>query len=295
MNSLIRPVVFVSLFLLLSSPELALGDSDLEQRFLRDAPRGWAKLSAAECRLAGVAHIEHWSTTKGQKTVHIDNHIEFKRNGDLVRLVQSGAKKESSFVHVVGPRYFFRLTRPSPKAPYVLRDLSFGQPITNIKDEGLLSSTYFFRASQFSREFWDVPLEGLIADPGFKLKRISEGVDGTKKIVRVEFVAKSAKYKREWRSAWMELCPDENWALQKAEHWPRSDWRQTITNEFRTSKDGQLSPYRSRIVSRFSVSEFSKEEIEQTYQFTLDELEDRVVPESEFTLPAFGLPEMAQS
>ncbi len=278
----------------MSSPGLAAGDSDLGQRFLRDAPRGWAKLREAERRLVGVAHIEYWSVTKGQKIVHLDHHIEFKRNGDLVRLVKSSPKSESSSVEIVGPRYFFHLTKATGKAPYVRRSLSFGEPSINIKDEGFLSSTYFFRALQFAREFWNVPLEELVAGPGFVVKGISQRVVGTKKIVRVEFLAKSAKYKQEWRSAWMELCPDENWALQKAEYWPRSDWRQTITNEFRPRKDGRLSPYRSRIVGRFSVSQFSKEEVEETYQFTLDEIEERVVPESEFTLPAFGLPEMVQ-
>ncbi len=117
MNSLIRPGVSVSLFLILSSPGLAAGDSDLGQRFLRDAPRGWAKLREAERRLVGVAHIEYWSVTKGQKIVHLDHHIEFKRNGDLVRLVKSSPKSESSSVEIVGPRYFFHLTKATGKAP----------------------------------------------------------------------------------------------------------------------------------------------------------------------------------
>jgi hypothetical protein len=46
-----------------------------------------------------------------------------------------------------------------------------------------------------------------------------------------------------------------------------------------------------RVSFPLSFSQFSSEELEETYQFTLDELEERVVPESEFTLPAFGLPE----
>jgi hypothetical protein len=140
MRSLIRHGVYASLFILLSSPQLALGKGDLEQRFLREAPRGWAKLREAERRLVGVAHIEGWTIKKGRKNVHRDSYIQFKRNGDLVRLIQSSTKSESSFVEVVGPRYFFLLTKPTRKASYVLRNLAFGEPSINIKDESFLSS-----------------------------------------------------------------------------------------------------------------------------------------------------------
>lgn len=189
----------------------------------------------------------------------------------------------------IGPRYLFYLMRASKSKPYVIQALSFGKPEDRIKDKDFLSSTYFFRATQASRELWNVPLENVITEPSFTVRGVLERNDG-KPIVRVDFDCQAPKYKSTFNRAWMDLCPAEDWALQAAEYYPEDDLLVSITNEYRPNRNGRLSLFRYTRRNRDFKAKY-----DEVIQFTTEELEDRVVPESEFTVTAFGLPELGRS
>jgi hypothetical protein len=263
-------------------------DDALKARFLREAPQGWGRLGESEQQVTGMLHTEWWALNDGKRNQEwgVDAHAKFQRNGDaLARISYRGVR---TVVLAANPRYSFKLERASDGAPYVLRYLTLG-PLSTTLDE-IESATHLRSLLGGSHNLLGEPLEDLIKEPGFVLKGIAEKSEGTTPTVRVDFEYDSIKRDMHDRDGWMTFVPTENWALQAAEYRPRKDWRVSILNEYRPNRNGRLALYRIQRLIRFS-----EQKVEENYQYTFDEIEDRAVPESAFMLTEFGLPEPSES
>jgi len=262
-------------------------DDALKARFLREAPQGWGRLRESEQRVVGLLHTESWALNDGKRNQEwgVDRYARIQRNGDmLARISYFGMR---TVVLAANTRYSFKAERASDPAPYVLRYLKLGPLSTTLEE--VESATHLRVLLRASRHLLGAELEDLIKEPGFVFKGISESSEGTTPIVRVDFEYNSIKRDMHGRNCWMTFSPTENWVLQAAEYSPRKDWRVSIHNEYRPNRNGRLSLYR---VQRFN--RFSEHKIDENYQYTFDELEDRAVPESAFMLTEFGLPEPSE-
>jgi hypothetical protein len=285
-----RPVACWILILLctVAAGSPTVGDTaSLKQRLYGEAPAGWRRLREREQQVVGQVICQGWRTDAGQERERIKNaSYEFARNGNLVRLAVRDLDQPggSTAVYVIGPRYSFQLSRATVASPYVLTSLEIGPP--RVTAEKFRGGTYFYRIIQAWREIWSIPLEELITDPGFKLEGISEIRDGGKPLVRVAFSFDSGKHSVKYRDAYLLLSPTANWALVRAEM-DETTWRhETYANRNRYDERGEPILAESHRTNQYLQANAFEEFL---CEFT--RLDRKVVPESEFTLSAFGLPE----
>jgi hypothetical protein len=275
----------------------------LRDRFFREAPIGWGRLRDSERQVTGRLHVEFWAKTGASKSK--DSHQQtnedyyFKRSNDSVVISHVVPDAPKQAVYGINQKYQFIINHDAgnANAPYAIFRLALGPPEEE-EDDIIHNSTYFYRSIQAPREFWNVPLEGIIADPGFRLRSISESIRDGKPVVRVEFDCPTSKYtfpdqsRQSWTNAWMELAPPNGWALLKAEFDMKTNtkkWHTLINNDYRINRSGRLAIYR---LDR--VEYWPGDDIESHSRFTFEEMEDRVVPEAEFRLGAYGLTEPSQ-
>ena len=275
------------LVIVASSCAAATADEDRRKaEFLRQAAPGWRHLRESAERTVGTLHIEAWATQDGKRMEKwgSNTYTRFQQNGESVLLTSYGASRSRFTTIGINNRYMFNLERVSESAPYVVRGIEFGQPAKAIAS--LRAHVAFFGARDGPTSLLGVSLEEFVGDPDFRIKEISQTADAGKPCTRVEFEYHSPKRKHDLTNAWVTFSHTEDWALLAAEYNPREDWRASIRNEYRVNRSGRVALYRRQYLSRFS-----KEKIDENYQFTFDELEDRAEPESTFTLSHFGLPE----
>jgi hypothetical protein len=283
----------VAALTLLAFPVVLTAETSKE-RFLQDAPGGWARLRDAEQNIAGTLHLELWAIKDGKATDWGgERYEEFKRRGDLITLVRRAVGHPATSVTGVTPRYSFSVDRTDDAAPFVLRQLTSGSPEDAVKE--LEPSLFFYEAIQAPRQLGEVLLEKLVADPAFRLKQVSECKDGGKAAVRVEFDFEPRRTDAvDWKDAWMVLCPSEDWALQRAGyHATNLHVRVSIVNTYRKNKGGRLALFDSHKTSTLDGSQKRPHEFPDDvhHRFTFDDLEDKTIPESSFSLSEFGLPE----
>lgn len=270
-------------------------DVTLRERFLREAPQGWSRLRDAEKDACGVLHVETWDVRGGerQEGTGLDRIVNFKTNKDYARVIMgfrnysaSKANPDAERAIVVGPDYEFVADRPSPSDQFSLRGVNSVKPT---RDHGLVyEKTYLYRALRAPHEFWhgNLSLEKLASDPRFEIRKISEDWSPVGRVVRVAFSLDSPKLQQCWKDAWMELDPDNDWALMKAEYTSRDGNRWSIANEYRLDRQGR------NILGRFKqVISDPKTGTSGHYLLTMDDLRSEPTSESEFRLSAFGLPE----
>jgi len=263
-------------------------DDALKARFLSEAPEGWKKLHAAEGNIEGVLRIESWDRHGDADPIQVFNRlVTFGRKGASVSLeTKSMEGGGGTSVIASNDRYTFRIAKLKNNATFALKALVLAPPADTLAE--VQSSTYFWRALQARREFWTIPLEEMIADKSFRIKAIEEVPGGASRLVRVDFSYSAPKRDINWADAWMVLDPSDSWAIQGAGHNTGRGGHVVITID-RPEQVPAGGRFRYLRVARYPESGF-----EQTYQFTFEQLDRRVLPDSDFRLSRYGFPEPDQ-
>jgi len=185
-------------------------------------------------------------------------------------------------VNARNSRYRFRLTRKSGDRPWVIREVASlsadedRSPIDTPTGLDCGPATYF---------------PGLIQFPGFTLLAVAPEVVADSELVRVTFETSCEKLGV--RRGWLLLDPAHDWVVRKGESELRlkPPGSGTVTYQY----DYKEGSHQHLIPTRYSYRSTSKDEKGALYTYEasghLDLHEESSVPESNFQLSAYGLPE----
>ncbi|MBI2807077.1 MAG: hypothetical protein HYX68_19020 [Planctomycetes bacterium] len=136
----------------------------------------------------------------------------------------------------------------------------------------------------------------MITEAGFKLEKVGELTRDGRKLAKIEFTYTPPKINVEvvngrpvrrdmhmtkMRGGWMVLDPERNWSLQESSLDLVGGEKNTCIVEYAKSDSGVFLP--SRV--------FEKDNAVSVWEVTFSDLTIRDIPEKEFTLTAYGLPE----
>ena len=271
--------------LLLSQTDLSTTDA-LKKEFFTQAPIGWAQLANDDEQIAGRLHYRVVISDNGvpRSEPQIDKMNSFKINNAHVSLTTNVPSGEAENVVVAGPKYGFKVARGLKEQNYKLQSLVFIEP--EISSLTIRQGSFLWHNLKIPRVCWNVPLEELIVEPGFVPKKLLSDGAGVDRLVTMDFECQSDKYHLTLSHGTMSFRPSENWAIQTAKFDLRPDWTVVFNNKYRRSRDGKI-----RLARSDYFYHFSKDKIDEHHEVLFEELEGRVVPDSDFQLNAFGLPE----
>ena len=279
---------------------LAGDDDSWRQRFFAEAPRKWAEYLLRSERFQGTASFAHVNMLAGEKWTEKGS-SEFKQNrergGAIFGGVVEDARGERRDLHGVNSRYEFELSRLDAGSPWVLarwKPISSAEPHSTALANSAID-LWTHPALQFM--FAEDQLPRLIKQAEFTVHAVTPVSLGERQLVKVKFVYRPKKIdspKPRPNDGWVLLDPDRYWVIQKYEIstvWVgegtsgKSSW--VGTNEYEDGVGGLPIP--KRVVRRLKEVDRGKAvDMEHREEFKIVEGD---VPESEFFLSAFGLPE----
>jgi hypothetical protein len=312
MKGILRSFLLPSLLGLLS---FALGQAQTvpsaKERFLSEAPHKWAEYRTLGKRLQGSCLVSYRDRSAGAK-VFSSVRYECKQNDvcalALTQDLGDTPKTRKGRLEVVNSRYAFRLERSAPDRPWILVGTSFhpeqGYGLSRLTPDVRVAGIFVDKALSFSSIH--ECLVDMIRDPDFVIKNVTAVVQEGQEGVRLEFSnrpkmtaprkVKANEIPGGWNpvgGGWVLLDPAHYWVIRAydvhTEWQDRSTGRMTATFSYKEGQNGL--PILSRILGNYkgTTAQGSRAETEDNHEYNLTERPD--VPESEFMLTAFGLPE----
>jgi hypothetical protein len=275
----------------------------LKERLLREAPKKWSEYQAFAKRLQGSSQETRYDIKGAEKVIRWDTKYEFKQFGEWSlwhREELAGLRSKNwvpGFARGVNSKYSFILQKKTKDAGWVLTELDMklhdGRPEATVKmQEEVQEITCVLLAVEYQS------LSAILKNPKFVLKDVSPVVSNGRDTVRVAFTADTppppASQATPRLDGWVLLDPSRCWIIQEGGFnlfYPGAiKGESTFHNEYREIREGFVIPVRS--LWRFKYTELgaatSREE-ERATKF--DYFEQDSIPEAEFSLTAFGLPE----
>ena len=190
-------------------------------------------------------------------------------------------------------RYLFFVNRSQEMSPWLLNGAMSNQAIIKPTKHPR------FRAEQLGplghlERAWMLcakPLSDLLDDPRFTLKELREVELNAKQCVRLEFTYRPEENARRdlktiTQGGFVIFDPERDWSIQQYEERGPQKLRAKGELAYQKMPDG------SYLVERSSLLNLEGDKLGSSYKFQFDRLVAREIPESEFTLSAFGLPEV---
>ena len=275
-------------------------DKALRERVLSEYPRALEALRAHLSKGSGVVvrSVERGIGTNRHRLTVGRTVFESKRPGmarvvsdtDSTRDSEKGAtSKHTQTVYCYNRDYSFKLSREGGSSAYSIASFEKnvnGKSPMETREMGLRLSMYLDAPTGL----YVFPISSILADPRFSLERVSQAVEKNKQLVKIEFNVK-ADGQREGYKAWLLVSPAEAWTLYAYDM--RTDRNKDHvygTLEYGEPLRGFATPKRVVHV-RDKRGGTTPTEI-QTYD--IEEIRFVDVPESDFTLAAFGLPDVQQ-
>jgi hypothetical protein len=285
------PILFIPLLINLYLCSMARGAVDQGEAALIEEVR--AKLPPALAAMERFFGTVHGRSTNRvtiplgeSRTRTIENRRDFAFDGPQwkvrCRFIDSSPERKSSRdqVYCQNPQYGFMLERSDEAKPYSLKVYVPDDSSSEMDREResylpvLAPSCYLYPHR----------LLDLIGRPDFRYTKAAEVDEDGQRLIRVEFAlsAKDAPV----HSATLFIRPDLGWAVVRSEYFlsPGQKRPFVTTAEYGRSIDG--IPIATKVTSR-GVTDHSPSK-----DYELHELSPGPTPASEFTLSAFGLPEM---
>lgn len=289
-------------------------DEELSRAFATEAPKAWIALKGdhsqvdAAGELVGVIVTGSADSGKHERTTRS---FEFLENADCLRFVASKARGDvrlpvpeerrdwEKTAWGINRRYSFFLSYRGSSSQWVMESLLHDPSPEHAQNEALRRrlATDWGHYAWSPWQAWGLAFADVVRHPNFTLKGIQRVSANGKNYVVVEFGHNLSVDEDERRKAGAHLWilrggkltfwPDEHWALVES----KLEIEEGVPFTERTiieygEKLGDARVLRS--VSRASV--FSGGSFEGKLTFTRYVFRD--VPESEFTLSAFGLPDI---
>jgi len=271
---------------------LSLGEENgLRARLVAEAPEAWKEISQM------ASHLELKRITRsreGSKEWRSD--WTYKVDGDNWLVDATYFKPDGTVdrqdVLCRNSRYAFQLRRASPDVPWLVHD--FGAT-PNDGLENIFSQYYGDRSVMPQLGVGPDHLPRIFGKPSFVIKNVESRRQGTETLVDVsfEYDPPEAEKSKAWtRRGVVSLNPELDWVVQEYVveiEYPNGDSQQrSAKNEIALTADG--FPFLKRVESELNVEGKPAAFIgSQLEEFSL-----RDVPEGEFMLSAFGLPEIMQ-
>lgn len=290
--------------------------TELRDRLITEAPQKWEQYRARAKRLQG-----YWLVTNKVRFVEKEKLLscryEVKQNAVGASFVKQPLEdaKDPGYLLALNSRYGFKLQRLKPENPWSVAGMNL-----NLEDGYKLSPWppdwlalhLANRPFNFTAGFSIVnALPYLIKQPEFSVKEVTPVQKGGTELVRLEFTnlphtVTRQNYKEQaipddWinvSGGWVLLDPAHYWVFREFHvefEDPGNHARTDVENRFEY-KDGQNGlPILSKIEGHYTghkggeMSPRTILEQRSTTEFDLAERDD--VPESDFTLSAYGFPE----
>jgi hypothetical protein len=270
---------------------------DLKVALLTEAPKKWNEYRARARKMQGMYTLTH-STTQPDvsKTVRTDSFQQNATSAVLVwghtQLLNGNPKKVSTHSTVWGqnPAYAFQLMRDDAGKPWVGAALELGNKkpllLGPIIDKVVWSVTPQFRAGLLK------PLPEALSDKEFIAKKVSLAeVDGVK-LVRLDFEYKEADGSNvNSHAGWVIMDPNQYWHMTEAVIKTESKQftgQYEVKFEFGRGK-GDLPLIKRSSDKVEGIATGSQQLRSNVVEWMIRE--DDAVPDANFRLSAFGLPE----
>jgi hypothetical protein len=273
-------------------------NQELPARLLREAPKKWEEYRARARKMQGEYTMTFTTIQpNAAKTVRTDT---FQQNATSAVIVWGHTKllngdplkvNMKSTVWGQNPLYSFQLTREDPGKPWVGAALDIGNKkpllLGPIIDRAVWSVTPQFRANLLK------PIAEVLSENGFLIQQVSPVDAEGGKLVRLDFVYKErVDSEIRTRTGWVTMDPAQYWHITEANINTMSkdfEGQYHVKYEFTRGK-GDLP-----IIKR-SIDKVEGNAIRggQQLRNSLVEWvirEDDMVPDANFKLSAFGLPE----
>lgn len=276
----------------------AQDDASWKDRFLKEAPSEWEKYRARAKRFQGVIERTTVRLTPEKEVMNKDRCEIKQKDGCALFLVQALVSEkqpdEKGLGLCINNQYGFEIRRRTPNTQWVAVNL----------DVDLSDGMKFNLASPPTEAvvYWtDCPVDfnlipyfswSGIKDPKFTVQQVTPISRSGRQGVKVEFAYRSPREKPNMPSVkkgYVLYDPQRFWII--LEYNAQIEWESTnvkasttVAYEYEETADG--FPIAKRIIRRFTP--VKGVDRENHYEFNLKEAD---VPESDFTLTAFGLPE----
>jgi hypothetical protein len=286
----------------LSAASCFAGDEPLQRRFLAESPACAARLKAAIDQIEGVASISIDSKVDGKSQASRVSRWSFKVDGDRIVyeeiLLDPEGKEVSARAQGSNPAYSFVVTRDSEQSPWLLKGVGPIQATQPTHPFVLAGRGGFLMYLRLAWCIAEIPLADLVKTQGFTIKRVSAVNENGRQLAVLDFDytptagPPAESVAPQDRSSLMVIrrgqiyCdPDRFWAIQRYEI--RGIGGITVKGSI-THRDGPDGvPVVRSVVHALDNSQNGS----QTVRIDFEPVAFHPVPEREFTLSAFGLPE----
>ena len=277
------------------------GDESVKRRFLNESPACAAKLKAAIDRIEGIANISV-HTKVGEDQASQVSRWRFKIDRDRIvyeeMLLDSQGKEASATARGSNPAYSFLLARESEQSAWLLRDVGTMQPTDPTHPFSLAGRGGFLMYLRFAWSLAEIPLADLMKTRGLTLKKVSAVNEDGEQRAALDFEysppagSQAPSLAPQDRSSLMIIrggriyCdPNRYWAIRRYEI---RGVQGIKANGSITYDDG---PDGVPVVRSVSHTLDNPQNGSQTVRIAFEPIAFHAVPEREFTLSAFGLPE----
>lgn len=287
---------FISFIAVLFAALPARADDSLVRRFETEAPQSWQEYldRVSQLQFNVSARID---VVSGD--VALSNYTaEYLQRGASARSVLR-SEDGKVVVAAVNPRYYFRLSRASERAAWQIDD--FGPSSSGNEESSYIRNSVRKNAADAIRAM--TPDRGpllseLMHEGTFTVKRATLESGSEENLVRVEFSYMPTPEnltKRILRSGWVLLDADNHWIIRRFEYlleWPDGTKGKETGEYVYADEPVNGVPVPHRILRHTEAHESGTgQPVEYDIHYTFDSWREEEVPEREFTLAAFGLPE----
>ena len=306
-----KAVQFVlTLSLYFAGPSMR-GDETSTQRVKLEYPRALAKLQARYNSMHGQALCHEYHQPKDQTAWERTLKLDYAFSPQAARMVitasdpkdheiQAGRAPYQS-VSAANSKYGFSLSRGRPEDELALRKL-YDDPVLGLRQVGSRHTRAIKSAITFS--FWN--LSKSFGGKNCRVTSVSEltGALGEKQLlIRIAYIYDSAVTKIGDMDVdgWIVVEPDEGWIIRESggvhtQHTKSGKliWTDITKIDYARSPDGYLDPIKLKMRELDGRVDRDANISESKNGFDLDfvSVKYEELPESEFRLPKFGMPEV---
>ncbi len=286
-------------------------DAALRQRVETEFPLAMAKLEARYDSMHGRA-IYHATRCPpgGKPCVEELLRLDFAFAPGLARLTTTNLKPDEvvnpkqkqalESVRGVNSQYGFVISRYQPGAAYVVRDIE-----ADLRQARSIITSRHGSELQCGARFGFGKLSEIFAVKAFRLDSVAEveGAAGSKQVL-IRYAStrdfKTLKPSAVFVDGWIVVAPDDGWIIREYGVVSTSNTGQAHatdlgTIEYSRSADGHLDPV--RLVEHYCPGRIERAAPEPphdgsvSFELTFESVKYEALPEADFHLPAFGLPE----
>jgi hypothetical protein len=269
-------------------PALAGGDNDAEliARFREEVPREWPVVQKWGVSLECSGVLTRTLTPQGKPPKTTTKKVTCRRKDDNM-LIEVRRRDEVS-VGGSNPKYSFHVTREGKEdGPWVISNVfASGDAKESIKKSFQWYSYYCVNPCV---SLPGIPRADVFREQGFHITGMEQFRSDGREAVRIRFSYTPQAHSAEPESGWMVLLPEEHWTIMEFEVLYPNIPRTLHGNITYGDRLGAC-----RAIRRFNLT-IQNPKSRDEYLFETTQVSTCSLSDQDFTLPAFGLPEVTSA